>query len=65
MASQIAVIAGSLRKGSLNRELAKAVAKLAPYGWTFNHVEIGDLPLYNQDDVVPPVSTDGSVKAFR
>ncbi|MBU6499247.1 MAG: NAD(P)H-dependent oxidoreductase [Rhodospirillales bacterium] len=46
----IAVIVGSLRRDSFNRKLATAVAKLAPAGFTFTHAQIGDLPLYNQDD---------------
>ena len=47
---QIAVVVGSLRKDSYNRALATALAKLAPAEFTFRQVEIGDLPLYNQDD---------------
>ena len=47
---QIAVVVGSLRKDSYNRALATALAKLAPPEFTFKQVEIGDLPLYNQDD---------------
>jgi chromate reductase len=47
---QIAVIVGSLRRDSFNRKLATAMAKLAPSEFSFKHVEIGDLPLYNQDD---------------
>lgn len=47
---QIAVIVGSLRKESFNRKLASAMVKLAPSGFTFKQLEIGDLPLYNQDD---------------
>jgi chromate reductase len=47
---QIAVIAGSLRRDSLNRTLATALARLAPSNFTFEHLQIGDLPLYNQDD---------------
>ena len=47
---QIAVIVGSLRKDSFNRTLATALARLAPSDFTFKQVEIGDLPLYNQDD---------------
>lgn len=46
----IAVIVGSLRKDSLNRALAGALARLAPPEFAFRPVEIGDLPLYNQDD---------------
>jgi chromate reductase len=47
---QIAVIVGSLRKDSFNRKLAHAIVKLAPTEFSFNELEIGDLPLYNQDD---------------
>lgn len=47
---QIAVIVGSLRKESFNRKLASAIVKLAPAGFSFKQLEIGDLPLYNQDD---------------
>ena len=45
----VAVLVGSLRAGSLNRRMAHALAKLAPAGLTLRIVEIGDLPLYNQD----------------
>lgn len=47
---QIAVIVGSLRKDSLNRKLATAIAKLAPPEFSFKKIQISDLPLYNQDD---------------
>ncbi|MBB5214209.1 NADPH-dependent FMN reductase [Parapusillimonas granuli] len=47
---QIAVVVGSLRKDSLNRKLAQALVKLGPPEFSFKYVEIGDLPLYNQDD---------------
>jgi chromate reductase, NAD(P)H dehydrogenase (quinone) len=46
---RIAVLVGSLRKGSLNRKLAEALIGLAPEGLDFTFVEIGDLPLYNPD----------------
>jgi chromate reductase len=46
----IVVIVGSLRRDSNNAKLARAIAKLAPTGFTFTRSEIGDLPLYNQDD---------------
>lgn len=54
---KIAVIVGSLRKESINRKLAGALAKLAPAGFTFNELSIGDLPLYNQDDDGSPADT--------
>jgi chromate reductase, NAD(P)H dehydrogenase (quinone) len=47
---QIAVIVGSLRKDSFNRKLANAIVGLAPAEYSFQQVEIGDLPPYNQDD---------------
>jgi len=46
----IAVIVGSLRVESFNRKLAVALTRLAPPEFTFSHIQIGDLPLYNQDD---------------
>jgi chromate reductase len=55
----IAVVVGSLRRDSFNRKLADAVAGLAPAGFDFEQVQIGDLPLYNQDDdtqVAAPVA---------
>jgi len=47
---QIAVVVGSLRRDSFNRKLAGAIVKLAPPEFLFEPVQIGDLPLYNQDD---------------
>jgi chromate reductase len=45
----IAVVVGSLRKDSINRKVAHAFAELAPPGLKLSIVEIGDLPLYNED----------------
>ena len=50
----IAVIVGSLRRDSLNRKLATALARLAPADFSFTQLQIGDLPLYNQDDDANP-----------
>ncbi|MCK1341704.1 NAD(P)H-dependent oxidoreductase [Bradyrhizobium sp. 38] len=51
----VAVIVGSLRKASINRMVANALAELAPAGLKLGIVEIGQLPLYNQDgDDDPP-----------
>jgi chromate reductase len=47
---QIAVVVGSLRKDSFNRKLADAIARLAPPEFSFQQLQISDLPLYNQDD---------------
>jgi chromate reductase len=49
MSRKVAVIVGSLRKGSFNRLTAQALARLAPEGLELEIVEIGDLPLYDQD----------------
>lgn len=46
----IAVVVGSLRKDSFNRQLADALSTMAPPGWQFKQSRIDDLPLYNQDD---------------
>ncbi|EGV28603.1 NADPH-dependent FMN reductase [Thiorhodococcus drewsii AZ1] len=54
---QIAVIVGSLRRDSFNRKLADAIAKLAPPSFSFSQVQIGDLPLYNQDDDASPAAS--------
>ena len=48
--TNIAVLVGSLRKDSFNRQLATALARLAPRDFAFDQLEIGDLPPYNQDD---------------
>ncbi|HEX6001933.1 MAG TPA: NAD(P)H-dependent oxidoreductase [Hyphomicrobiaceae bacterium] len=47
---KIAVLVGSLRRDSFNRKMAIALARLAPPEFAFETIEIGDLPLYNQDD---------------
>lgn len=45
----VAVIVGSLRKASINRKVANALAELAPAELKLSIVEIGDLPIYNPD----------------
>lgn len=52
---KIAVLIGSLRKESFNRKVANAIVGLAPPSLKFEILEIGNLPLYNQDlDEIPP-----------
>lgn len=46
---RVAVLVGSLRKESLNRRMAHALAKLAPPSLQLDIVEIGNLPLYNDE----------------
>lgn len=59
---EIAVVVGSLRKDSLNRKLADAIVKLAPTDFLFRQVDIGDLPLYNQDDDGNPSAAVSKLK---
>lgn len=59
----VAVLVGSLRKGSYSRMMANAAAKLAPEALALKQIEIGDMAFYNQDvdgDDLPP-----SWRAFR
>lgn len=49
MMINIAVMIGSLRKDSFNRKLAQALETLAAGKIHFTYIEIGDLPLFNQD----------------
>ena len=54
----VAVLVGSLRKDSINRKVALALAELAPANLKLSIVEIGDLPLYNEDidGAIPPAA---------
>ena len=54
---KIAVIVGSLRKESYNRKVAKTLMLLAPSTLEMEIVEIGQLPMYNQDDDENPPAT--------
>lgn len=59
MTHTVAVIVGSLRKGSLNLQLAQVFETLAAGKLVFDYVEIGDLPAYNDDlwaDLPAPVA---------
>lgn len=49
MTAKVAVIVGSLRKDSINRQFAQALARLARSRLDLHFIEIGDLPLYDQD----------------
>ncbi len=60
---QIAVIVGSLRRDSFNAKLAHAIGKLMPTEFVLSTVQIGDLPLYNQDDDASPSAQVKRLKA--
>jgi len=49
MNNRIGIIAGSLRKESFSKKVAQEVVKMAPDGFDFEIISIGDLLLYNQD----------------
>jgi chromate reductase, NAD(P)H dehydrogenase (quinone) len=47
--ANVAVLVGSLRKESLNRKMANALIALNAAPLNFQMMEIGNLPLYNED----------------
>jgi chromate reductase len=47
--TKVGIIVGSLRKDSVTKKLAKVVAGLFPNGFSTEFIEIGNLPLYNED----------------
>ena len=63
MPYQIAIVVGSLRRDSYNRQLADAIAKLAPTDFSFERLRIDDLPLYNQDDDPNPAEAVTRLKS--
>jgi chromate reductase len=55
VAYKIAILVGSLRKDSLNRKVARSICAIRGDNLDCSMIEIGDLPLYNEDlDVNPP-----------
>ena len=59
---KIAIVVGSLRKASLNRKVAESIQAFTSDLLDCAIVEIGDLPLYNQDDEADPAE---AVTRFR
>src|ERR1700729_2241888 len=45
----VCVLVGSLREASFNRLLANALISLAPPSMKLDIIEVGQLPLYNED----------------
>jgi chromate reductase len=55
MTYKIAILVGSLRKDSINRKVARSMCAMRGDNLDCSMVEIGNLPLYNQDsDANPP-----------
>jgi len=49
MTVKIGIVVGSLRAESFSRKIAMALVALAPTSFEMEQVEIGNLPIYNQD----------------
>jgi chromate reductase len=63
MPLKIAVVVGSLRTESFNRQVAEALTRLPEAsGHTFTFADLGSLPLYDQDD---DAAQADSVKALK
>jgi chromate reductase len=55
MPYKIAILVGSLREGSINRKVARSICSIRGDNLDCDIVDIGSLPLYNQDhDADPP-----------
>lgn len=59
---KVAVLVGSLRKESFSRKLALALIAQAPESLTLEIIEIGQLPLFNQDDEAQPPAASTEFK---
>jgi NAD(P)H-dependent FMN reductase len=60
--THVAVLVGSLRADSVNRQVAESLRELAPAGTVIDIVDgLGDLPFYNEDldrDEAPEIVTE-------
>lgn len=61
---KIAILVGSLRKDSINRKVARSICAMRGDNLDCTMVEIGDLPLYNQD-YDDPGNTPPEYQRFR
>ncbi|MGH6985819.1 MAG: NADPH-dependent FMN reductase [Caulobacteraceae bacterium] len=57
MTRTVAVLVGSLRKASFNRKTALALTERARPGLELSLIQIGDLPLYDEDAEASPPQT--------
>lgn len=55
---KVGIFVGSLREGSYSRQVAKAVAAMLPRHFKTEIIEMGELPLYNED-----LDAEGAVPA--
>src|SRR5277367_5211433 len=59
---KLGIIVGSNRRESINRKLARAIAKLGGEKFDAKFIQIDDLPIYNQDNENP---VPGVVARFK
>lgn len=60
---KLGVVVGSNRRESINRKLAKALARLGEHAFEPRFIQIDDLPIYNQDNEQPVPATVARFKA--
>jgi len=67
VAKKVAVVVGSLRKGSFSRLVAKTCTEVSPASLSFEFIDIGKVSLYNQDldTDSPPASWQELREAIR
>ncbi|MBA2650538.1 MAG: NAD(P)H-dependent oxidoreductase [Legionella sp.] len=51
---KIGILVGSLRKESFNRKVANSIMQLAPDTLEMHIIDIGQLPIFNQDEEATP-----------
>lgn len=64
MSKKVAILSGSLRQGSFTRQIAQVAKELFPASVEVKFIEIGQLPLFNQD-FDDQGTTPESYTAFR
>lgn len=65
MNKKIGILLGSLRQASFNKKIAENIIDLIPEGYEAKFIEIGDLPLYNEDYDDGTLETPKSYNRFR
>jgi chromate reductase, NAD(P)H dehydrogenase (quinone) len=57
--AKVGIVVGSIRNNSFSEQLGKNIVELLPEGYEAEFIEIGNLPLYNQDsdEDIPAVYT--------
>lgn len=63
--TKLGIIVGSLREGSFSQQWADNLADMFPDDWDKSFLEIGDLPLYNEDFDAEGADTPSEYGRFR